>query len=118
MRTIDFIRPCLKTMQEFPDEVKTVISHALTMASLGSKHQDAKPLVGFRGGSVLEIAIKYRGNAYRVVYALEFADAIYVVHAFQKKAHRGISTPQHEIDLVFARLKALRAVQRNKGKQK
>ena len=57
---------------------------------------------------MLEIALPYRGDAYRVVYALHPGDAIWVVHAFQKKSTQGIKTPQHEIDLIEERLKRLK----------
>lgn len=57
---------------------------------------------------VWELAIKERGDAYRVVYALQLGDDIWVVHAFQKKSTRGISTPRHEIDLVRERVKRLK----------
>jgi phage-related protein len=57
---------------------------------------------------VWELAIKERGDAYRVVYALQVGDEIWVVHAFQKKSTKGISTPRHEIDLVRERIKRLK----------
>jgi phage-related protein len=60
------------------------------------------------GSSVLEIALPHRGNAFRVVYALQLGEDIWVVHAFQKKSTQGIKTPKHEIDLVRERLKRLK----------
>jgi phage-related protein len=57
---------------------------------------------------VFEIALPYRSNAFRVVYAVQLGDDIWVVHAFQKKSTQGIKTPQHEIDLVRERLKRLK----------
>ena len=50
----------------------------------------------------------HRGNAYRVVYAVQIGADLWVVHAFQKKSPEGIKTPKHEIDLVAARLKRLK----------
>lgn len=67
----------------------------------------AKPMRGL-GSGVFEIALRFRGNAYRTVYAVRFGDAVWVVHAFQKKSTQGIKTPKHEIDLVRARLKRLK----------
>ena len=58
----------------------------------------AKPLRGFGGGSVLEIAAPYDGNT------VHFRDAVYVLHAFQKKSKRGIATPKREMDLIRHRL--------------
>jgi phage-related protein len=64
----------------------------------------AKPLRGFGGGSVLEIAAPYDGNTWRAVYTVHFRDAVYVLHAFQKKSKRGIATPKREMDLIRHRL--------------
>ena len=60
------------------------------------------------GSGVMELALKHRGDAYRVVYALQIDDDIWVVHAFQKKSKSGIKTPKAEIDLVVERLKRLK----------
>jgi phage-related protein len=56
---------------------------------------------------VFEIALAYRGNAYRAVYAVQLGEDVWVVHAFQKKSTQGIQTPKREIDLIRARLKRL-----------
>jgi phage-related protein len=55
---------------------------------------------------VLEIVARYEGDAYRAVYTVRFHDAIYVLHAFQKKSKKGIATPQRDIELVKQRLAA------------
>lgn len=57
---------------------------------------------------MLEIALKHRGDAYRVIYAVQIAEALWVVHAFQKKSKTGIKTPKPELDLIEQRLKRLR----------
>ena len=63
------------------------------------------------GSGVMEIALPYRSDAYRVVYAVQLGDAIWVVHAFQKKSTAGIATPKKEIDLIKARLKQIREIE-------
>ena len=60
------------------------------------------------GPRVFEIALPFRGDAFRVVYAVQLADAIWVIHAFQKKSTQGMKTPKHEVDLIRDRLKRLR----------
>lgn len=60
------------------------------------------------GSGVWELAIKERGDAFRLIYAFQLHDDIWVVHAFQKKSMRGIATPKHEIDLARARIKRLK----------
>jgi phage-related protein len=59
---------------------------------------------GFGGRSVLEIVATYDGNTWRAVYTVRFEDAVYVLHAFQKKSKSGIATPKKEIDLIHQRL--------------
>jgi phage-related protein len=56
---------------------------------------------------VYEIALRFRGDAYRAVYALQLDEDIWVVHAFRKKAKTGIRTPKHGIDLIRERLQRL-----------
>ena len=52
------------------------------------------------GPGVFEITLPFRGNAFRVVYAVQLADAIRVIHAFQKRSTQGMKTPKHEVDLI------------------
>ena len=66
---------------------------------------NAKPLKGFGGAGVLEIVEDNDGDTYRGVYTVKFAGVVYVLHAFQKKSTKGVSTPKHEIDLIKDRLK-------------
>ena len=54
----------------------------------------------------------YRGNAFRVVYAVQIGAELWVVHAFQKKSTQGIATPKPEIDLIVARVKRLKEMLR------
>ncbi|MGA2216272.1 MAG: type II toxin-antitoxin system RelE/ParE family toxin [Bryobacteraceae bacterium] len=64
------------------------------------------------GPGVFEIALAFRGDAFRVVYTVQFAEEIWVVHAFQKKSTQGIKTPKREVDLIKDRLKRLREMLR------
>jgi phage-related protein len=95
----------LINLREFPDEVRQAMGFALWQAQTGSKHVNAKPLSGFGGAGVLEIVEVHRGNTFRGVYAVKFAGAVYVLHAFQKKSKRGIKTPPRDVELVRKRLK-------------
>ena len=60
------------------------------------------------GPGVLEIALPFQGDAFRVVYAVQLAEEIWVLHAFQKKSTQGVKTPKREIDLIGDRLKRLK----------
>lgn len=61
---------------------------------------------------MVEIALAYRGNAFRVVYAVQIGADLWVVHALQNKSTQGIKTPQHEVDLIAARVKRLKDILR------
>lgn len=80
---------------------------ALTIAAEGGKADIAKPMHGL-GSGVFEVALAFKGDAYRVIYVLQIADEIWVIHAFQKKATKGIKTPKRAIDLIKDRLKSLK----------
>ena len=82
------------------------MGQALYNAQCGSKHVSAKPLKGFGGAGVLEVVEDHDGSTYRAVYTVKFKDAVYVLHAFKKKAKKGIRTPKRDSDLIKARLKA------------
>ena len=98
-----------KDFQDFPDGARDICLAALTIAAEGGKADIAKPVRGL-GSGVLEIALPFRGDAFRVFYAVQLGTDVWVVHAFQKKAHRGIGTPKHEIRLIRNRLKRLKEV--------
>jgi phage-related protein len=72
---------------------------------MGGKHPDAKPLKGFGGAGVLEIVDDHRGSTYRAVYTVRLSEAVYALHAFQKKSAAGIATRKQDIDLIKQRLK-------------
>lgn len=110
-RPISWIRGARKEFETFPEEAQAICLAALTIAAEGGKADIAKPMKGL-GAGVFEIAIRYVGNAFRVVYAVQIGDEVWVVHAFQKKSTQGIKTPQHEIDLIKDRLKRLKEMLR------
>ena len=110
-RPISWVKAARKAFEDFPDGAKSICLAALTIAADGGKADIAKPLKGLVSG-VMEIALPFRGNAFRVVYAVQIGDDLWVVHAFQKKSTQGIKTPKHEIDLIAARVKQLKEILR------
>jgi phage-related protein len=106
-RPVSWIRAALKEFETFPDGARSICLTALTMAGEGGKADIAKPMRGL-GSGVFEVALAFRGDAFRVVYAVRLGDEIWVVHAFQKKSTQGIRTPKREIDLIKDRLKRLK----------
>ena len=105
LKKLDWIGDSKARLCEFPEAVVKQVGYALHVAQTGEKSPAAKPLKGFGGSSVLEVVENDDGDTYRAVYTVKFAGIIYVLHAFQKKSKQGIKTPQHEIDLIKARLK-------------
>ena len=108
-RPISWIKAARKEFEKFPAEAQSICLTALTIAAEGGKADITKPLQGL-GAGVFEIALPHRGNAFRVVYAVQLGDDLWVVHAFQKKSTQGIKTPKYEIDLIQDRLKKLKEV--------
>ena len=66
-----------------------MVGYALFQAQIGLRHGDVKTLRGF-GRNVLEVVARRDGDAFRAVFTVRFRAAVYVLHAFQKKAKRGI----------------------------
>ena len=97
----------MKDFETFPEGARAVCLTALTIATEGGRADLVKPMRGM-GPGVFEIALPFRGNAFRVIYAGQLTDEIWVVHAFQKKSTQGIRTPTREVDLIKDRLKRLK----------
>ena len=110
-RPVSWIRAALKEFETFPEGARSICVAALTIAAEGGKADIAQPLHGL-GSGVLEIALPFDGDAYRVVYAVQLGSDIWVLHAFQKKSTQGRKTPHHEIDLIKDRLKRLKEILR------
>lgn len=106
-RPISWIKAARKAFEQFPEAVQLEALRALTIAAEGEKADTAKPLQGL-GSGILEIALRHKGDAWRIVYAVQIGSDIWVLHAFQKKSKAGIATPAHEIDVVRERLKRLK----------
>jgi len=108
-RPLRWIGTSRDDLREFPEPVRRRVGGAPWEAQLGGKAPYAKPLKGFDGAGVLEIVDDFDGDTYRAVYTVKFAHAVYVLHAFQKKAKRGIATPKSELDLIEHRWKRAKA---------
>jgi phage-related protein len=105
-RPVSWLKAARHEFEKFPESAQRILLTALTIAAEGGKADTAKPLQGL-GSGVLEIALPFRGDAFRLIYALRIGADVWVIHAFQKKSTKGIKTPVREIDLVRDRLKRL-----------
>ena len=105
VKLLVWVGSSLKDLREFPEVVKDEMGFALYEAQCGLKSLDAKPLKGFGGANVLEIVSDYQTDTYRAIYTVRFGERVYVLHAFQKKSKKGITTSQSDIELIKRRLK-------------
>ncbi len=103
-KPVRWIGSSREDLKRFPDEVRRRAGGALWDAQIGEKSPFAKPLKGFGGAGVLEIVDDFDGDTFRAVYTVRFGGVIYVLHAFQKKSKRAITTPKPDIDLIKRRL--------------
>ena len=106
-RVVAWVKAARKAFEAFPRGAIDAALEALAVIAEGGTPDVAKPLIGL-GSGVWELAIRERSGAFRVVYALQIGEDIWVIHAFQKKSTSGIATPKHEIDLVRERIKRLK----------
>jgi phage-related protein len=105
VKPVEWVGSSYDDFTAFPKQVQQEMGHALYLAQCGEMHVSAKPLRGFGGAGVVELVEADRHGSYRAVYTVKFWNAVYVLHAFQKKSKKGIATPREEIELVKHRLK-------------
>ena len=91
-----------KNIRDFPKGAQKLLGDELQLIQFGGMPKDTKPFKGV-GSGVLEIALRYASDAYRVVLAVQIGKRIYVLHAFQKKSKKGIETPKRDVDLIKKR---------------
>jgi phage-related protein len=103
VKPVIWIGSSLRDLRGMPPEVRRDIGQALYAAQQGETDPAAKPLKGFGGTRVMQVVKRGRSGTYRAVYTAHFADAIYVLHVFQKKSKRGIATPRQDIELIHGR---------------
>jgi phage-related protein len=101
MKPIAFIGTALDDLRDFPDEARRQAGHQLDRVQRGLDPDDWKPMAGV-GSGTREIRIRDETGAFRVIYVAALADAIYVLHAFQKKTQQ---TAKHDLDLAASRLR-------------
>ena len=104
LRPVHWIGSSLRDLREMPDDVQDAVGFSLYQVQLGGRPDNATVMQGFGGAGVLEIKDDFDGDTYRCVYTVRYAEAVYVLHAFQKKSTRGIKTSKNDIQLVRDRL--------------
>jgi len=102
MKDIQFIGRSLEIIRDFPEVAKREAGYQLDRVQHGLEPSDWKPMSAI-GSGVREIRIKHEGQ-YRVIYIANFEEAIYVLHAFQKKTQK---TSKQDMDAARRALKTL-----------
>lgn len=102
LRPVVWMGNAKRNVQAFPRGAQKLIGDELQLIQFGGMPRDAKPFKGV-GSGVFEIALRYEGDAYRTVVAVQLGERIYVLHAFQKKSKKGIATPKPDVDLIRQR---------------
>src|SRR5260370_40775603 len=105
LRSVVWLGDSKKRLRDFPEDAQKLLGDELQFIQFGGMPKDAKPFKGV-GRGVLEIALRYGGEAYRTVVAVQLGDRIYVLHAFQKKSKKGIATPKQDVALIKQRYAA------------
>jgi phage-related protein len=108
-KSLKWVGSSYKDLMALPVDVRRFFGFALSLAQAGDTHDAAKVLKGFGGAGVLEVVENDVGGTYRAVYTVKFAEAVFVLHCFQKKSKRGIATPKKDMDIIHARLKTAEA---------
>lgn len=107
-RPLHFVASSLADLRAVPVVVRGAFGRQLLDAQYGETPANAKPLKGFHGASVFELVEDAEASTYRAVYTVRFEQAVYVLHVFQKKSTKGISTSQRDMGLVRRRLQTAR----------
>ena len=104
MKPVVFLGDSLNRLREFPERARRDTGYQLERVQRGLDPDDWKPMTTV-GRGVREIRVREASGAYRVIYVANFAGAIYVLHAFQKKTQQ---TAAIDLRLAQARFKELR----------
>ncbi|HUO05275.1 MAG TPA: type II toxin-antitoxin system RelE/ParE family toxin [Candidatus Binataceae bacterium] len=102
LRPVIWLGNAKRNIREFPEGAQKLIGDELQLIQFGGMPKDAKPFKGI-GSGVLELAIRYDTDAFRAVVAVQLGNKIYVLHAFQKKARKGIETSKKDVELIRRR---------------
>ena len=102
-RPIVFLGDSLDALRAFPDGVRRDLGFELRQVQMGRDPSDWKPMKSI-GHGVREIRVRDVTGAFRIIYYARVADAVYVLHAFQKKTQQ---TAKRDLDLAAARLKQI-----------
>ena len=105
MKPLHWIGSCLKDIKQFPKDVQQEVGFAIHLAQMGERSSNAVALVGYGGASVLEVVSNHDGDTFRAIYTVKFEEAVYALHAFQKKSPRRCQMSRRDKQTLTVRLK-------------
>lgn len=103
LKQVRWIADSRERVSAFPDEPRREAGYQLARVQAGKEPADWKPMPSV-GLGVNEIRVREDSGAFRVIYAAKFEEAVYVLHAFQKKAQK---TSKQDIELARRRFREL-----------
>jgi phage-related protein len=103
MKILEWIGSSYGDLCDFPEDAMHEAGYQLHRLQTGQMPLDWKPMQAI-GQGVQEIRIKEDSDAFRVIYVAKFEEAVYVLHAFQKKTQK---TAQHDVELARERFKEM-----------
>ena len=99
MKELQFRGSSLNDLRDFPISARRDAGYQLDKVQSGEVSDDWKPMSTV-GQGVQEIRVRDASGAFRVIYVAKFADAVYVLHCFQKKTQK---TSKTDLDLAAKR---------------
>jgi phage-related protein len=106
MKPVSFVGSALDDLRAFPHSARRMAGYQIERVQRGIDPDDWKPMTTV-GPGVREIRVRDASGAFRVLYLAQRAEAVYVLHAFQKKSQR---TSQQDLDLGRKRFKELKGI--------
>lgn len=103
MRPVSFLGDSLQCLRDFPEDARHDAGYQLDKVQRGEQPDDFKPMQSI-GKGVEELRVTDESGAYRVIYFARRPEAVYVLHAFQKKTR---ATPKREIETARRRFAQL-----------
>ena len=103
IKPVRFLGDSLKRLRALPEGARHDVGYQIWRVQLGEPAEDFKPMPTI-GPGVEEIRVRDVTGAYRVIYTARFADAVYVLHVFQKKTR---ATSTADIEIAGQRFKVL-----------
>lgn len=103
MKRLEFLGDALDRLRDFPEVARKEAGVQLHKIQLGLEPSDWKSMTTI-GAGVREIRIRDEAGAFRIIYVTRIEDAVYVLHAFQKKTQQ---TAKRDLDIATARLRQI-----------